>query len=139
MKNRISHNKIRSLKTNDGEIIQSGSAIEKEIVEFYKGLLGSAADTIPTIQPAIMKEGNVLDRRQQLKLIEPVNAEKIQNALKGIDDQKDPGCDGFNSKFFKKTWSITGQDISKTVLQFFDTAEIHLPINVTIVTLIPKV
>ncbi|XP_019256470.1 PREDICTED: uncharacterized protein LOC109234883 [Nicotiana attenuata] len=90
MKNRISHNKIRSLKTNDGEIIQSREAIEKEIVGFYKGLLGSAADTIPAIQPVIIKEGNVLDRRQQLKLTEPVTAEEIQNALKGIDDQKAP-------------------------------------------------
>nr|XP_009800378.1 PREDICTED: uncharacterized protein LOC104246284 [Nicotiana sylvestris] len=112
MKNRISHNKIRSFKTNDGEIIQSREAIEEEVVGFYKGLLGSSADTIPAIHLDIMKEENVLDRRQQLKLTEPVTVEEIHNALKGIEDLKAPGCDGFNIKFFKKSWGYVRKGIS---------------------------
>nr|XP_009799121.1 PREDICTED: uncharacterized protein LOC104245233 [Nicotiana sylvestris] len=119
MKNRVNQNKIRSLQNTAGEIIQSREAIEMEIVGFYKGLLRAAAHSILAIQPNIMKEGNVLDRKQQLKLIEYVTMEEIQLALKGIDELKAPRCDGFNSKFFKKTWGITWQEVSEAVLQFF--------------------
>lgn len=139
MKNRISQNKIRSLVTNTGEVVQSMKAIEEEMVGFYKELLGSSTDAIPPIQPDIIKEGNVLDKSQQLKLIKPITVEEVHNALKGIDDLKAPGCDGFNSMFFKKSRGITSQEITKAVLQFFNTAEISLPINITIATLILKI
>ncbi|XP_019245210.1 PREDICTED: uncharacterized protein LOC109225073 [Nicotiana attenuata] len=135
MKNRV-NNKIRSLKNTADEIIQSRKTIEMKIVGFYKGLLGAAADSIPAIQPSIMREGNVLDRKQQLKLIEDVTIGEIQLALKGIDELK---ATGFNSKFFKKTWGITWQEVSEAVLQFFNKAEMYRPINVTTVTLIPKI
>lgn len=86
-----------------------------------------------------MKEDNILERKQQLQLIEHVTVAKVYNALGEIDDKKAQGCDGFNSLFFKRTWSILGQEITNAVTRFFATREMHLPINVTSVSLIPKV
>lgn len=59
--------------------------------------------------------------------------------LKNIDDLKAPGCDGLNTPFFKKSWSILGENITNGVLIFFETTNIFLPINCTLVKLIPKV
>ncbi|XP_019230352.1 PREDICTED: uncharacterized protein LOC109211286 [Nicotiana attenuata] len=139
MKSRVSQKEIRSLPTATGEIVQSMDAIKKEIVDFYKVLLGSSATALSVIHPRVMKEGKILNREQQLKLIEPVREEEVYKALKSINELKAPGCDGFDSLFFKKTWDITGQEIIKAVLQFFTTGEMYRPINVTTVTLIPKV
>ncbi|XP_019232866.1 PREDICTED: uncharacterized protein LOC109213514 [Nicotiana attenuata] len=115
MKSRISQTKIRSLMTTTGEIVQTMEAIEKEIVDFYKELLGSSATALPAIHPRVMKEGKMLNRKQQLKLIEPVREEEVYNALKNIDDLKAPGCDRFNLFFFKKSWGIIGKEITKAV------------------------
>ncbi|XP_070019496.1 uncharacterized protein [Nicotiana sylvestris] len=57
----------------------------------------------------------------------------------GIDDNKAPGIDGFNSLFFKKTWVTIGEEVTEVVLEFFDTQKLYQPINCTSITLVPKI
>ncbi|XP_059285082.1 uncharacterized protein LOC132038428 [Lycium ferocissimum] len=92
--------------------------------EFPSRLLGTAAVNIPAIQPDIMKEGPLLNRAQQLKLITIVTDEEVVQALKGIDDSKAPGHDRFNSLFLKKAWPILGSDITTAVKDFFHHSKI---------------
>lgn len=86
-----------------------------------------------------MKEDSILDRKQQLQLIEHVTTAEVYNALCGIGDRKALGSDGFNFLFFKRTWSIIGKEITDAATSYFATREMHLPINVTTLNLIPKV
>lgn len=65
--------------------------------------------------------------------------EEIVQALQRINDNKSPGCDGFNAYFFKKAWEIVGEEIIEAVQEFFVTGKLHKAINCTTVTLIPKV
>lgn len=71
-----------------------------------------------------------------MMLIRPITTEEFFKALCGIDDLKAPGCDGFNSYFFKKFWHVVGEEIIDTIMQLF---EMYLPINNTSITFIPKV
>ncbi|XP_075098979.1 uncharacterized protein LOC142175873 [Nicotiana tabacum] len=57
----------------------------------------------------------------------------------GIDDNKAPGCDGYNSFFFKKTWHILGEKVTAVVIKFFENADMCKAINCTTIILIPKV
>ncbi|XP_060177768.1 uncharacterized protein LOC132607701 [Lycium barbarum] len=59
--------------------------------------------------------------------------------LPAIDDLKAPGGDGFNSCFFKKAWTVVGDDIADAVMHFFDSGTMYKPVNCTHITLIPKV
>lgn len=138
MKNNIAQNRIRNIANAAGELIQTDEGIEDEITRFYK-LLGTSARQLPAIQIAAMMEVHVLDREQQLSLIGVVSREEVLNAIKDIDDSEAPACDGFNAFFFKKTWSILGEDIIDATNEFFETGVLYRPINCTVVTLIPKV
>ncbi|XP_049378168.1 uncharacterized protein LOC125842934 [Solanum stenotomum] len=102
LRSRLAQNRIKHLTTAQGNIVQKTVDIEKEIKEFYVGLLGSTAVQIPVVDIPIMKSVNCLNRVQQQALIVPIDREEIHAALLSIDDQRAPGCDGFNTLFFKK-------------------------------------
>lgn len=54
-------------------------------------------------------------------------------------DDKAPGIDGFNSCFYKHCWEIVGDEVSEAILEVFGTGKILKAINMTTLTLIPKV
>ncbi|XP_019255085.1 PREDICTED: uncharacterized protein LOC109233666 [Nicotiana attenuata] len=132
-------NHIGRLMDNTRQLLQNANEVEEEILSFYKKLLGTAASTLPIVDPNVMQNGHTLTRQQQMQLIKPITKEEVHKALQGIDDSKVPGCDGYNSHFFKKTWNILGEEVTKAVLEFFETTEMCKAINCTTITLIPKV
>lgn len=67
--------------TEDGVIVQTEETIEKEILGFYKQLLGSAKNQLPCIDPTEMQEGQTLNGEQQLQLIAHVTKEEISIAI----------------------------------------------------------
>ncbi|XP_021729346.1 uncharacterized protein LOC110696366 [Chenopodium quinoa] len=68
--------------------------------------------------------------------IKPVSHAEIDAALKGIDNTKAPGIDGFNSFFFKRAWHIVKDDIYASVIDFFTKGTLW---NYTTITLLPKI
>ncbi|XP_070013809.1 uncharacterized protein [Nicotiana sylvestris] len=139
MENRCSQNKIiRLIKANES-IVQTREDIEEEVTGFYQQLLSSSASELPTINPAIVRDGLMINRQQQLQLIAEITKEEIHQVLKGINDNKAPGCDGFNALFFKKDWPVVGDTITYVVMEFFASSNMYQLINCTTVTLVTKV
>lgn len=109
MKNRVNQNKIRHLISEDGVLLQTQDVINEEITTFYSKLLGTTAAQLPAINPNIIKEGNRLDRQQQLCLTTPVTKEEVVQYLKDINDLKASGCDDYNAVFFQKSLVSCGR------------------------------
>lgn len=65
--------------------------------------------------------------------------EYVKRVMFSTPDAKAPGIDGFNSCFYKLCWDIIGDEISEAIMHFFRTGKLLKEINVTTLTLIPKV
>ncbi|XP_019262827.1 PREDICTED: uncharacterized protein LOC109240616 [Nicotiana attenuata] len=129
----------RATKLELEKWLMNPDELEAEILSFYWGLLSTAATQLLAINSKIMQNGSMLSRSQQLQLIRPVSREEVKQALMGIDDNKAPGCDEYNSYFFKKTWHILEKEVTTTIQEFFESADMCKAINCTTITLIPKV
>ncbi|XP_019246294.1 PREDICTED: uncharacterized protein LOC109225941 [Nicotiana attenuata] len=97
VKNRQARNHIGRLIDSAGQILQSATEVEEDILRFYKKLLGTTAPQLSVVILEIMQNGYTLNRQQQLQLIKPITKKEVKKAMQDIDDNKAPGCDGYNS------------------------------------------
>ncbi|PHT71043.1 hypothetical protein T459_26147 [Capsicum annuum] len=106
------HSQIKKLKLPDGSWTKADNEVQHEIIKFYL-LLRTTANHLPTIDPIVCTTGNVLNRSQQMKLIQPMKPEEVTNALIGIEDMKALSVECFNRFFYKKSWTVIGEDVTK--------------------------
>ncbi|XP_033508779.2 uncharacterized protein [Nicotiana tomentosiformis] len=102
MKDRSQEKQIIKTTTLLGDKPTDLDAIKREIVDFYKSLMGTAATTLPAINKTYMKHGPTLSHQQRVDLYTEVTNQVIVGSLKAIGDDKAPGINGFNAVFFKK-------------------------------------
>ena len=138
VKERNRTNGIHTLQSLDGRTLSNDKEIEDEIVGFYINLLGTASESLDAIDLDTIRNGPQLTNDQKRMLIQPVTDNEITKIVKGLNDNKAPGIDGFNSKFFKASWSIIGKKVTHAVKDFFKTGKMLKAISNSLVTLIPK-
>jgi hypothetical protein len=72
-------------------------------------------------------------------LLQPCTYEEVSAAVGQMADLKAPGCDGLPTEFFHDNWSTIGQEIFSVVSDFFSTSRSDDEINLTVISLIPKI
>nr|XP_016491587.1 PREDICTED: uncharacterized protein LOC107811215 [Nicotiana tabacum] len=122
-KSRQAINHIGSLFNNSGQLLNTATYVETEILKFFKQLLGTAVMQLPVVSSEVMKQGINLNRKQQLSLIRAVTEEEVKQVLQDIDDNKALGRNGYNAFFYKKSWHIIGKEVTQGVLEFFENPE----------------
>ncbi|XP_056688098.1 uncharacterized protein [Spinacia oleracea] len=136
-RNRI--NRISILYDAKGNKLVYDEAIQKEVISFYKALLGSSAPSLPSVHLPTLRKGPTLSVSAKKWLIRQVTNDEIDLALKAIGDDKAPGLDGLNAVFFKKSWHIIKEDVYRAVKELFLSNTMLPQFNTTSITLVPKV
>lgn len=91
------------------------------------------------IDDQLVRKGKHLSADDAERLVKPVCNEEIDVDVKGIDTNKAPRLDGFNSLFFIKAWDVIKDDMYAALKDFFNSGIMLRQVNNTLVTLIPKV
>ena len=65
--------------------------------------------------------------------------EQIEQVLWSLNDDKAPCPDGYNAHFFKRAWSVIGDEMLCVMKDFFDNGSLLREINSTAIALVPKV
>ncbi|XP_011101692.1 uncharacterized protein LOC105179748 [Sesamum indicum] len=120
------------MKGEPGEIIN-------EFVRYYQNLLGGNRRQIMMdigfLRPWAR---HILSNEEASDFISAFTPDDVKQAVFDIAEDKAPGPDGYSSGFFKAVWPVVGQEVTKVVLDFFNTGKLLKQVNSTILALITK-
>ena len=138
LRHRRAHNTINILHVN-GHLVSDPHEIQQAFISFYSDLLCCAMRDRRKINMNIIQAGPVLsdDMRSTLNLT--FSKEDIRKAFWCIPDEKAPGLDGYNSRFYKSAWPVIGDEVTLALQEFFANGKMLKAWNTTAVTLIPKI
>nr|GEV38520.1 hypothetical protein [Tanacetum cinerariifolium] len=97
--------------------------VSEQFVRHFQNFLGEE------VQVKHMKNINILIKNKLYEakaneMLRDVSDAKIKEAMFLIDENKAPGLDWLSSLFFKRAWNIVGNDVCKSVLEFFVTGKL---------------
>lgn len=88
---------------------------------YYQNLLGKEQPHIKEFDSSVMERGRTVSELEAAGLCMSFTKEDVHDALKGIDDIKAPGLDGFSAGFFKEAWPLIHEE---AVLNFFSSGKL---------------
>lgn len=139
LKSRSTRNRINSIYNDDDEWICITKGVEEAFLLYYKNLFWNSKQDTLHVNQQIIDQGPKITEIHIGILQMQVTKEKVRQAIFSIPNDKSPSLDGYNSFFFKKNWDILGDEVCSAIMEFFSTRKLLKEINVTSITLIPKV
>lgn len=97
-------NGIHKLEDANEKIITDTKDREQEILRFYNALIGTPTAKLKHVDIEVLRNGNQLKDISTMELIKPISEEEVKEVINSIRDNKSPGHDGYNSRFFKSAW-----------------------------------
>lgn len=128
-------NEIVHLKIN-GRNVHGVSELKSEIRNYFAHRFSQEA--VPEFD--FEMEDHAKISADQSDLLEAVpSREEIKNVVWACGIDKAPGFDGYNFKFIREMWDVIQDEIVEFILEFFTLGGTVRHINITWVTLIPKI
>ncbi|XP_050280616.1 uncharacterized protein LOC126721610 [Quercus robur] len=119
----------------EGILYEDESAIQDQVVGFYKALYQETESWRPTIDGL---EFANLDETDQIALEREFEKEEILAALQEAKGDKAPDPDGFTMAFFQKCWCVLEKEILAFFADFHKECIFEKSLNATFLCLIPK-
>ncbi|XP_014755959.1 uncharacterized protein LOC104584065 [Brachypodium distachyon] len=130
-------NTIKYLIDEAGVKCEDPAGMSTLIKFYFEGLFLSKV--LEPDEEVLGKVKRKVTRDMNRSLLEPFTEEDVKKALFQIGDFKAPGPDGLHAVFYKRYWSLLGDDLVKEVLEAVNSGVIPDGWNGTMLVLIPKV
>ena len=129
-----------SLTREDGSKVYESAKIKEEAISFFQEVLNGRSSS-PYPGKAYLKQfvNKGILRSQFDLLAAPVTSIEVKEALFSIQPNKASGSDGFNALFFRRTWHILGEDLSRAIQSFFYSGHMLRELNHASISLVPNV
>ncbi|CAL1401169.1 unnamed protein product [Linum trigynum] len=128
---------IKKIRNEAGRWFTRQDEISQCLVDYYGTLF--TGGTLPTDWPVFDSISPKVGIEDNKALLRPFEKDEVWTALKQMGKRKAPGPDSLSVFFFRKYWSVVGDDVTKAVLQILNTGVMPAGLNHTLITLIPKV
>lgn len=107
------------------------------VVSYFEGMF--ATSTTAGGNLTTREKVAAVTHEKNEELLKGVTEEEVRAATFSMHPAKSPGIDGLNPGFFQVFWNVVGPDVTKFCQGFFETGEMQLGVNRTLIYLIPKV
>ncbi|GJW79484.1 RNA-directed DNA polymerase, eukaryota, reverse transcriptase zinc-binding domain protein [Tanacetum coccineum] len=91
------------------------------------------------VEDVLKDESQAAKNCEAEAMLSDISDPEIKSAMFRIGDCKAPGPDGYTACFFKKAWSIVGNDACLAIKELFMIGKLLKEINSTLIALIPKI
>lgn len=133
------HNRISSIKNEDGNLLTSHENIEAMLVQHFRRITqDNNLDREQSISDVTRNIPKLVSREHNFNLNKPISKEEVWNFLKEMQNGKALGPNGFNVDFFKACWNIVKQDILNVVEDSRLNITILKVLNTSFISFIPK-
>ncbi|KAL2225604.1 UNVERIFIED_CONTAM: hypothetical protein Sindi_2948700, partial [Sesamum indicum] len=113
--------------------------VAQEFVSYYQNLLGGTRQRLTVdIRYLIPWARHCITDEEASHLLLPFSPDDVKQAVFDIAEDKAPGPDGYSLGFFKATWPVVGEVVTRAILDFFLTGKLLKQVNSTILALTPK-
>ena len=135
--NRKQKNFIEGLTNEHGIWQTDDQSMEQITLGYFSNIFHSNGPTdtsavVAAIRPVVTDSMNRF-------LCQPFQADEVHRALKQMHPKKSPGPDGMPPLFYQHFWSLSGDCVTKVVLDYLNLSIIPPKFNETYIILIPKV
>nr|GEU49936.1 zinc finger, CCHC-type [Tanacetum cinerariifolium] len=134
LKSRRSKSIVEFINDENG-IRYKGDAINEQFIKHFEQFLGKV-DHVKSVDESNFK--NTLDSAEANNMVCDVSDKEIKEAIFDIDGNKDSRLDGFTPEFFKRAWSIVGDEVCLAIKELFKNGKLLGEINYTLIAFIPK-
>lgn len=124
-----------NLKIN-GRIIHGVSELKVEVRNYFEKRFSQSP--VPDFEFDLGNHAKISEEQSRLLEVIP-SREEIKNAVWACGVDKAPGFDGYTFKFIKELWDVIEEDIYASVLEYFISRDSLRSVNITLVSLIPKI
>lgn len=130
------NNQVTRLKDKDGIWREDATSIQEVILDYFSDLFKTLTEARGLTDRETV---HLVTEEQNVNLIRPVSSEDVKATVFSMYPEKSSGPDRLNPAFFQTYWSTVGTDVIKCCQEFFNTGELLLGVNRTVVCLISKV